>query len=57
YLALSAAFFSGGNAVHLLGSVSLCRATGQVVDGAVFDTIFLLFAALALFKFWSDITE
>lgn len=57
YLTLSAFFLCVGTSVHLVGSVSICRATNRIIDGALFDTIFLLLSSLSLFKFWSDITE
>ena len=38
-------------------SVHLCKAADGKIDGSLFQTLFTLFAVIALWAFWSSITE
>jgi hypothetical protein len=56
-LSISALCFIVSQIFTFVISVHICNATGGKIDGALFESAFLLMAAVALWFFWSSITE
>jgi len=56
-LSVSALLFAIGQIFDFVISVHLCTATDGRIDGALFETLFTLLAVVALWFFWSSITE
>ncbi|KAL7274338.1 hypothetical protein RUND412_002751, partial [Rhizina undulata] len=50
-------FFIVGQIFEFAVSVHLCKATNGAIDGSLFETLFTLVAVVALWFFWSSITE
>jgi len=56
-LSISALLFIIGQIFNFVISVHLCNATSGKIDGAMFETLFVLLAVITLWFFWSSITE
>ncbi|KAI5852207.1 chitin synthase III catalytic subunit [Tricharina praecox] len=56
-LTISALLFIISQIFNFVISVHLCTATNGKIDGALFETLFVLLAVIALWFFWSSITE
>jgi len=56
-LVLAALLFAIGQIFQYVISVHLCRSTSGRINGAFFETLFTLLSVVAIWKFWSEITE
>jgi len=57
YLAAAAILFALGQIFNYVVSVHICHGTHGKIDGALFETLFTLFSVIAIWIFWSSITE
>jgi hypothetical protein len=57
YLAAAALLFAIGQIFQYVISVHLCNAADGKINGAFFETFFTLLSVVAIFVFWSSITE
>jgi len=57
YLVAAALLFAIGQVFMYVISVHICSPTHGKVDGALFETFFTLLSVVAVFTFWSSITE
>ncbi|KAF8544513.1 chitin synthase III catalytic subunit [Trichophaea hybrida] len=56
-LSISGLLFVIGQVFNFVASVHLCNATSGKIDGSLFETFFVLLSVVALWFFWSSITE
>ena len=56
-LAIAALLFAIGQIFQFVASVHICNGTDGKINGAMFETLFTLLAVVAVWKFWSAITE
>lgn len=56
-LAASGLFFAIGQIFEFVISVHICNATSGKIDGSLFQTLFSLLSVVALYYFWTSITE
>ncbi|PUU75943.1 chitin synthase III catalytic subunit [Tuber borchii] len=56
-LGAAALLFAIGQIFNFVISVHLCRASSGKIDGTLFETLFTLLAVVAVWFFWSSITE
>jgi hypothetical protein len=57
YLAAAALLFALGQIFNYIVSVHICKGTSGKIDGALFETLFTLLSVVAIWVFWSSITE
>lgn len=57
YLTAAALLFAIGQIFNYVVSVHICKGTHGKIDGALFETLFTLLAVVAVWVFWSSITE
>jgi hypothetical protein len=57
YLVATTILFAIGQIFNYVISTHLCSATGGKINGALFETLFTLISVVALWFFWSSITE
>jgi hypothetical protein len=57
YLISAALLFAIGQIFNYVISVHICKPTNGKIDGAFFETIFTLLSVVAVWVFWSSITE
>jgi hypothetical protein len=57
YLATAALLFALGQIFNYVVSVHICTGTNGKIDGALFETFFTLLSVVAVWTFWSSITE
>ena len=57
YLVTAALLFAIGQIFNYLISVHICKPTHGKIDGAFFETLFTLLSVVAIWVFWSSITE
>lgn len=57
YLGAAALLFAIGQIFQYVISVHLCNAADGKINGALFETLFTLLSVVAIFVFWSSITE
>lgn len=57
YLGAAALLFAIGQVFNYVISVHICRPTSGQINGAFFETLFTLFSVVAVWIFWSSITE
>lgn len=57
YLAAAALLFAIGQIFNYVVSVHICKGTDGKIDGALFETLFTLLSVVAVWVFWSSITE
>jgi Chitin synthase export chaperone len=57
YLVAAALLFAIGQIFNYVISVHICNPTKGKIDGAFFETIFTLLSVVAVWTFWSSITE
>jgi len=57
YLVAAALLFAIGQIFQYVISVHICNPTHGKIDGALFETLFTLLSVVAVFVFWSSITE
>jgi len=57
YLAAAAVLFAIGQVFMYVISVHICNPTDGKINGALFETLFTLLSVVAIFVFWSSITE
>ncbi|KAH0551535.1 hypothetical protein GP486_007250 [Trichoglossum hirsutum] len=57
YLGGAALLFACGQIFNYVISVHICTATSGKIDGSLFETLFTILAVVALWFFWSSITE
>ena len=57
YLGGAALLFAIGQVFNYVISTHICQATNGKIDGSLFETLFTLLAVVALWVFWSSITE
>jgi Chitin synthase export chaperone len=56
-LVIAALLFAIGQIFQYVISVHLCTSTSSRINGAFFETLFTLLSVVAIWKFWSEITE
>ena len=56
-LVVAALLFAIGQIFQYVISVHLCNSSNGKINGAFFETIFTLLSVVAIWKFWSEITE
>ncbi|KAF7508055.1 hypothetical protein GJ744_009637 [Endocarpon pusillum] len=56
-LVIAALLFAIGQIFQYVISVHLCNSTNGRINGAFFETLFTLLSVVAIWKFWSEITE
>jgi Chitin synthase export chaperone len=56
-LVLAALLFAIGQIFQYVISVHLCDSTNGKINGAMFETLFTFLSVVAIWKFWSEITE
>jgi Chitin synthase export chaperone len=56
-LVIAALLFAIGQIFQYVISVHLCTSTNGRINGAFFETLFTLLSVVAIWKFWSEITE
>lgn len=56
-LVVAALLFAIGQIFQYVISVHLCNSTNGRINGAFFETLFTLLSVVAIWKFWSEITE
>merc|ERR1712000_212625 len=57
YLVSAAVLFDVGQVFMYVISVHICNPTDGKINGALFETLFTLLSVVAIFVFWSSITE
>ena len=57
YLVAAALLFAIGQIFNYVASVHICTGTDGKIDGALFETLFTLLSVVAIWVFWSSITE
>lgn len=57
YLSSAAVLFAIGQVFNYVISVHLCEASSHAINGALFETLFTLLSVVAVWTFWSSITE
>ena len=57
YLAAAALLFAIGQIFNYVISVHICRPANGQINGAFFETLFTLLSVVAIWVFWSSITE
>ncbi|TWU78808.1 hypothetical protein ED733_007241 [Metarhizium rileyi] len=57
YLAAAALLFAIGQVFNYAVSKYICNGTSGAIDGALFQTLFTLLSVVAVWIFWSSITE
>jgi len=57
YLTAAAILFALGQIFNYVVSVHICHGTHGKIDGALFETFFTLLSVVAVWIFWSSITE
>ncbi|UNI19949.1 hypothetical protein JDV02_006091 [Purpureocillium takamizusanense] len=57
YLGAAAVLFALGQIFNYVVSKYICEGTSGKIDGAMFETLFTLLSVLAVWLFWSSITE
>ncbi|KAG9246114.1 chitin synthase III catalytic subunit [Calycina marina] len=57
YLGAAALLFAVGQIFNYIASIHICNGTHARVDGSMFETLFTLLAVVAVWVFWSSITE
>lgn len=57
YLGSAAILFALGQIFNYVVSVHICTGTKGKIDGALFETFFTLLSVVAVWTFWSSITE
>lgn len=57
YLVAAALLFAVGQIFNYVVSVHICNPTHGKIDGALFETLFTLLSVIAVWVFWSSITE
>lgn len=57
YLVAAALLFAIGQIFQYVISVHICNSTDGKINGALFETLFTLLSVVAVFVFWSSITE
>ncbi len=57
YLGAAALLFALGQIFNYVVSVHICHGTNGKIDGALFETFFTLLSVVAVWVFWSSITE
>jgi hypothetical protein len=57
YLVAAALLFAIGQIFQYVISVHICNPTNGAINGAFFATLFTLFSVVAIWVFWSSITE
>lgn len=57
YLVAAGLLFAIGQIFQYVISVHICRPTNGAINGAFFATLFTLFSVIAIWVFWSSITE
>lgn len=57
YLAAAAILFAIGQVFNYVVSIHICNGTAGKIDGALFETLFTLLSVVAIWIFWSSITE
>ncbi|KDN69523.1 putative chitin synthase export chaperone [Colletotrichum sublineola] len=57
YLTAALLLFAVGQIFNYVISSQICKGTNGAVDGALFQTFFTLLAVIAVWVFWSSITE
>ena len=57
YLVAAALLFAIGQIFNYIVSVHICKGTHHKIDGALFETLFTLLSVVAVWVFWSSITE
>lgn len=57
YLVAAALLFAIGQIFEYVISVHICNPTHGKINGALFETLFTLLSVVAVFVFWSSITE
>jgi Chitin synthase export chaperone len=57
YLVAAALLFAIGQIFNYVISVHICNPTNGKIDGAFFETLFTLLSVVAIWIFWSSITE
>jgi hypothetical protein len=57
YLGSAAILFALGQIFNYVVSVHICNGTNGKIDGALFETFFTLLSVVAVWTFWSSITE
>jgi len=56
-LVIAALLFAIGQIFQYVISVRICNSTHGKINGAFFETLFTLLSVVAIWKFWSEITE
>jgi cellulose synthase/poly-beta-1,6-N-acetylglucosamine synthase-like glycosyltransferase len=57
YLGAAALLFALGQIFNYVVSVHICNGVHGKIDGALFETLFTLLSVVAVWVFWSSITE
>lgn len=57
YLVAAALLFALGQIFDYVVSVHICKGVHGKIDGAMFETLFTLLSVVAVWVFWSSITE
>ncbi|ETN43851.1 uncharacterized protein HMPREF1541_10982 [Cyphellophora europaea CBS 101466] len=57
YLVAAALLFAIGQIFQYVISVHICKPTNGAIDGAFFSSLFTLLSVIAIWVFWSSITE
>lgn len=57
YITVAAVLFAVGQIFTYVISSHLCDATDGKINGALFETLFTLLSVVAVWIFWSSITE
>ena len=57
YLVAAALLFAIGQIFNYIVSVHICTGSNQQINGAFFETLFTLLSVVAIWVFWSSITE
>lgn len=57
YLVTAALLFAIGQIFNYVISIHICNGTNGKIDGALFETLFTLLSVIAIWSFWSSITE
>jgi len=57
YLGAAALLFAVGQIFNYIASIHICNGTDAKIDGAMFETLFTLLSVVAVWIFWSSITE
>ncbi|KAF2672079.1 hypothetical protein BT63DRAFT_187339 [Microthyrium microscopicum] len=57
YLSAAAILFAIGQIFQFVISVHICNSTGGKINGGMFEVLFTLLSVVAIWAFWSSITE